>query len=46
MGYLTGKMNARAKLDSNAELRSGFDSFSPKNLAANQPIVVLPSRKH
>lgn len=44
MGYLTGKMNALTKLDSKADLRSGFDRFSPENLAANQPIVDLLKR--
>jgi len=39
MGYLTGKMDARTKLDSKTDFRSGFDRFSPKNLAANMPIV-------
>lgn len=44
MGYLTGKMDARAKLDARTDLRSGFDRFSPENLAANQPIVDLLKR--
>ena len=39
MGYLTGKVDARTKLDSKMDLRSGFDRFSPENLAANKPIV-------
>jgi len=39
MGYLTGKMDARTKLDPKTDLRSGFDRFSPKNMAANQPFV-------
>jgi aryl-alcohol dehydrogenase-like predicted oxidoreductase len=39
MGYLTGKVDARTKLDPKMDLRSGFDRFSPENLAANQPIV-------
>ena len=39
MGYLTGKMDAHTKLDPKTDLRSGFDRFSPENLAANQPIV-------
>jgi aryl-alcohol dehydrogenase-like predicted oxidoreductase len=39
MGYLTGKMDARTKLDPKTDLRSGFDRFSPENLAANRPIV-------
>ena len=39
MGYLTGKMDARTKLDPRTDFRSGFDRFSPENLAANMPIV-------
>jgi aryl-alcohol dehydrogenase-like predicted oxidoreductase len=44
MGYLTGKMDAHTKLDPKTDLRSGFDRFSPKNLAANQPVVDLLKR--
>ncbi len=39
MGYLTGKIDARAKFDPKTDLRSGFDRFSPENLAANRPVV-------
>ena len=39
MGYLTGKIDARTKLDPKTDLRAGFDRFSPENLAANRPIV-------
>ena len=39
MGYLTGKIDPRAKLDPKTDLRSGFDRFSPDNLAANMLIV-------
>ena len=39
MGYLTGKIDARTKFDPNTDLRSGFDRFSPENIAANMPIV-------
>lgn len=39
MGYLTGTMNGATKLDPKTDFRSGFDRFSPANLAANQPIV-------
>ena len=39
MGYLTGKMDAHTKLDPKTDFRSGFDRFSPENLAANMPIV-------
>ena len=41
MGYLTGKMDVHTKLDPKTDLRSGFDRFSPKNLAANMPVVDL-----
>jgi len=41
MGYLTGRIEAGAKLDPKTDLRSGFDRFSPENLAANWPIVDL-----
>ena len=44
MGYLTGKMDAHTKLDPNTDLRSGFDRFSPENLAANMPVVELLRR--
>ena len=44
MGYLTGKMDARTKLDPKTDLRSGFDRFSPENLAANMPVVDLLKR--
>jgi len=39
MGYLTGKVDARTKLDPKVDLRSGFDRFSPENLIANMPFV-------
>ena len=41
MGYLTGKIDARTRLDPKADLRAGFDRFSPENIAANMPIVAL-----
>jgi aryl-alcohol dehydrogenase-like predicted oxidoreductase len=44
MGYLTGKIDARTKFDPKTDLRSGFDRFSPENLAANTPIVDLLQR--
>ena len=44
MGYLTGKIDARTKFDPKTDFRSGFDRFSPENLAANQPIVDLLKR--
>ena len=39
MGYLAGKLNAGTKLDPKTDLRSGFDRFSPENLAANRQVV-------
>jgi aryl-alcohol dehydrogenase-like predicted oxidoreductase len=44
MGYLNGKIDARTKFDSKTDLRSGFDRFSPENLAANGAIVDLLKR--
>ncbi|WP_163865010.1 aldo/keto reductase [Myxococcus eversor] len=44
MGYLSGTMNAQTGLDSKTDLRSGFDRFSPENLAANAPFVELLKR--
>ena len=41
MGYLIGKIDPRTKLDPKTDLRSGFDRFSPENLAANRPVVDL-----
>lgn len=41
MGYLTGRIAAGTKLDPKTDFRSGFDRFSPENLAANWPIVDL-----
>ena len=44
MGYLTGKIDANTKFDPKTDLRSGFDRFSPANIAANMPIVDLLTR--
>jgi aryl-alcohol dehydrogenase-like predicted oxidoreductase len=44
MGYLTGKMDARTKLDPKTDLRSGFERFTAENLAANMPVVDLLRR--
>ena len=44
MGYLTGKIDAHTQFDPKTDLRSGFDRFSPENLAANTPIVDLLKR--
>jgi len=41
MGYLTGMINAQTRLDAKLDFRSGFDRFTPENLAANMPIVNL-----
>jgi aryl-alcohol dehydrogenase-like predicted oxidoreductase len=41
MGYLTGKLDVRTRLDPKTDLRAGFDRFTPENLAANKPIVDL-----
>ena len=41
MGYLTGKLDTRTKLDPKTDLRTGFDRFSPENLAANKPVVEV-----
>ena len=44
MGYLTGRIDTRTRLDPKTDLRSGFDRFSPENMAANEPIVDLLKR--
>ena len=44
MGYLTGAITTTTTLDPKTELRSGFDRFSPDNIAANMPIVDLLTR--
>lgn len=44
MGYLTGKLDSRTKLDPKTDLRAGFDRFTPANLAANRPLVDLLQR--
>jgi aryl-alcohol dehydrogenase-like predicted oxidoreductase len=44
MGYLTGKIDANTKLDPKADLRSGFDRFTPGNVAVNMPTVDLLRR--
>jgi len=44
LGYLTGKINASTKFDPKADLRSGFDRFSPENIQANMPIADLLKR--
>lgn len=44
MGYLTGKINANTSLDPKTDFRSGFERFTPENLAANLPVVDLLRR--
>jgi aryl-alcohol dehydrogenase-like predicted oxidoreductase len=44
MGYLTGKVDVRTRLDPKTDLRSGFDRFSSENLAANTPILEFLRR--
>jgi aryl-alcohol dehydrogenase-like predicted oxidoreductase len=44
MGYLTGKITTSTKFDAKSDLRSGFDRFSPENIAANLPVVDLLKR--
>jgi aryl-alcohol dehydrogenase-like predicted oxidoreductase len=44
MGYLTGKIDARTEFDPKTDLRSGFDRFSPENVAANRAVVDLLKR--
>jgi len=44
MGYLTGKIDARTTFDSETDLRSQFERFTPENMAANKPIVDLLKR--
>jgi aryl-alcohol dehydrogenase-like predicted oxidoreductase len=44
MGYLTGKVDARTKLDPKTDLRADFERFTPENLAANLPFIELLKR--
>ena len=44
MGYLTGKIDARTKLDPEKDFRHGFDRFTPENIEANWPFVELLKR--
>jgi aryl-alcohol dehydrogenase-like predicted oxidoreductase len=44
MGYLTGRIDARTRLDPKTDLRAGFDRFSAGNLAANRAVVDLLQR--
>ena len=44
MGYLTGKMDANTRFEPKTDLRSGFDRFSPENIAAHRSVVDLLKR--
>jgi aryl-alcohol dehydrogenase-like predicted oxidoreductase len=44
LGYLTGKIDANTKLDPKTGLRTGFERFTPENIAANMPIIELLKR--
>ena len=44
MGYLSGRIDARTRFDPTTDLRSGFERFSPANIAANAPILALLQR--
>jgi len=41
MGFLTGTIDAKTKLDPATDLRAGFARFTAENLAANKPIIDL-----
>lgn len=41
MGFLPGTLNGSARFDAKTDLRSGFDRFTPENLAANEPFIAL-----
>ena len=43
-GYLTGKIDARARFDPKTDFRSKFPRFTPEALAANMPVVDLLKR--
>src|SRR5438094_998942 len=44
MGYLTGKVDARTKLDPEKDYRASFERFTPENIEANWPFVELLKR--
>jgi aryl-alcohol dehydrogenase-like predicted oxidoreductase len=44
MGYLAGNITAQTRFDATTDLRSGFERFSPENLAANRQLVALLKR--
>jgi aryl-alcohol dehydrogenase-like predicted oxidoreductase len=39
MGFLTGSLNESTRFDPDTDIRSGFERFTPENLAGNMPIV-------
>jgi aryl-alcohol dehydrogenase-like predicted oxidoreductase len=41
LGYLTGKIDQRTKLDPKTDFRSEFERFTPANLEANRPFIDL-----
>jgi aryl-alcohol dehydrogenase-like predicted oxidoreductase len=41
MGYLPGKLKPTTTFDTKTDLRSGFDRFTPENLAANWPVIEI-----
>ena len=44
MGFLTGALNAKSRLDGKTDLRAGFDRFQPAAMAANQPVLDVLAR--
>jgi aryl-alcohol dehydrogenase-like predicted oxidoreductase len=44
MGYLTGKIDVRTKLDQEKDFRAGFDRFTPEHIEANWPFVEILKR--
>lgn len=41
MGYLPGTLNANSHFDAKADLRVGFERFTPENLKANAPVLEV-----
>jgi aryl-alcohol dehydrogenase-like predicted oxidoreductase len=44
MGYLTGTIDTKSKLDPKTDLRAGFERFTGAAIAANMPIVAAVQR--
>lgn len=44
MGYLTSTIDQTTLFDAHSDLRSGFERFTPENLAANMPFVERITR--